>query len=89
MNQRPPVRVRFRYNLETGEVEEFIIDDNAPEQSEAYHDGVAEILAGRLGRRLEIQNAGAIRLNRETAVQRLSEEKKPDEKQERKGSLES
>ncbi len=56
--KRPRVRVRFKYNMDTGEIEEFIIDDNAPGASENYHDGVAEIIASRLSRNPEFEDAG-------------------------------
>jgi plasmid stabilization system protein ParE len=56
------VRIRFKYNKDTGEIEEFIIDDQAPAASEAYHDDVAHAIAGRLGRDPEIEDAGPVRL---------------------------
>ena len=62
--KRPRVRIRFKYNLDTGEVEEFIIDDNAPAASEAYHDKVAEAISSRLARQPEIEDAGPMRLPR-------------------------
>lgn len=62
MNQpRPRVRIRFRYNIDTGEIEEFIIDDQAATASEAYHDKVAHALASRLGRDPAIEDAGPVR----------------------------
>jgi len=60
--KRPRVRIRFKYNVDTGEIEEFIIDDNAPAASEAYHDKVAQAIAGRLARHSEIEDAGPVRL---------------------------
>jgi plasmid stabilization system protein ParE len=60
--RRPRVRIRFTYNKDTGEIEEFIVDDQAPEASEAYHDDVARAVAGRLGRDPEIEDAGPGRL---------------------------
>ena len=59
--QRPRVRIRFQYNMETGEIEEFLIDDNALAASEEYHDKVAQAIAGRLGREPQIEDAGLIR----------------------------
>ncbi len=53
--QRPPVRVRFRYNVDSGEIEEFVVDDNAPDRSEDYHDKMAQAFAGRLGRHPDIE----------------------------------
>ncbi|HLN26519.1 MAG TPA: hypothetical protein VK395_02100 [Gemmataceae bacterium] len=55
---RPRINIRFRYNFATGEVEEFLIDDNAPDRSEAYHDQVAQAVAGLLTRNPEIIDAG-------------------------------
>ncbi len=62
--QRPPVRVRFRYNVDTGEIEEFIVDDNAPDRSEDYHNKVARAFAGQLSGNAEIEDAGRIRYRR-------------------------
>ena len=59
--QRPRVRIRFRYNVDTGEIEEFIIDDQAPAASEAYHDKVAHTIAARLAREPNIADAGRLR----------------------------
>ncbi len=61
-NKRPPVRIRFKYNVDTGDIEEFIIDDNAAAASEAYHDKVARAIASRLGRESDIVDAGPVRL---------------------------
>ena len=60
-NKRPPIRIRFRYNVDTGEIEEFIIDDNAAAASEAYHDKVARAIAGWLGHNPVIDDAGPVR----------------------------
>lgn len=67
--QRPKVRVRFKYNVDTGEIEEFIIDDNAPDRSESYHDQVARAFADPLGRHPEIEDAGRIRHRDRTAAE--------------------
>jgi hypothetical protein len=56
---RPPVRIRFKYNVDTGEIEELLIDDNAPDRSEAYHDKVAGAIASYLARRRDIEDAGS------------------------------
>lgn len=58
--QRPRIRIQFKYNVDTGEIEEFIVDDNARAASEAFHDKVAKAVAGRLGRRPDIDDAGPI-----------------------------
>ncbi|MDM8523558.1 hypothetical protein QUF80_09330 [Desulfococcaceae bacterium HSG8] len=60
--KRPRIRVRFKYNTDTGEIEEFIIDDNAPGASEAYHDGIARAIAARLSKHPEIEDAGNLSL---------------------------
>jgi len=56
--QRPRVTIRFRYNVETGEIEDFIIDDQAATASESYHDQVAQAVAGCLDRQPRISDAG-------------------------------
>ena len=62
--KRPPIRVSFKYNKDTGEIEEFIVDDNAPTASETLHNRIAEAISSRLGRRPEIEDAGNVRLPR-------------------------
>ncbi|MBN2332415.1 MAG: hypothetical protein JXO49_12575 [Deltaproteobacteria bacterium] len=57
-SQRPKVTIQFKYNMDTGEIEEFIVDDHASAASEQYHDQVAKAVAGRLGRNPEIADAG-------------------------------
>ena len=57
-NKRPSVKIKFKYNIETGTIEEFIIDDNAAGASEEYHDRVAEKIAELLARNPEIFDAG-------------------------------
>ena len=57
-DKRPPVKIKFKYNLETGTIEEFIIDDNAAGASEEYHDRVAAKIAELLARNPEIFDAG-------------------------------
>lgn len=56
--QRPKVTIRFKYNLNTGEIEEFIIDDHAPTARESYHDQIALSVASRLVANPEIADAG-------------------------------
>lgn len=56
--KRPRIRIRFKYNRETGVIEDFIIDDNAPTASEEYHDQVAQAIAALLGRAPAIADAG-------------------------------
>ena len=60
MPDRSPIRVRFRYNLETGDIE-FIVDDTDPGASEEYHEKVAAAIARFLERHPEIQDAGHMR----------------------------
>jgi len=57
-NQRPKIKVRFKYNIETGEVEEFIVDDNAPFASEEQHDQIARIIAQKISCHPDIYDAG-------------------------------
>ena len=59
--KRPPVRIRFKYNIDTGEIEEFIIDDNAVTASEDYHDKVANVVAQHLAHEPHIEDAGPVR----------------------------
>lgn len=57
-NKRPPVKIKFRFNLETGTIEQFIVDDNAVGASEEYHDRVALAVGDLLARKVEIKDAG-------------------------------
>jgi hypothetical protein len=52
------VRIRLKYNLQTGEVEELLIDDNAPMGTEDYHDEVAQAVARNLVRQPVVEDAG-------------------------------
>jgi len=70
--RRPPVRIRFRFNVDTGETE-FIIDDGAPDRSEEYHDNVAQAIASYLARHPEIEDAGAIRHQIEQGRQAITD----------------
>ncbi len=54
--------MRFKYDTDTGEIVEFIVDDNAPSGSERYHEAVARAVAEKLGKNIEIAGAGAVRL---------------------------
>ena len=56
--KRPPVKIKFKYNLETGDIEQFIVDDNAAGASEEYHDRVALAIGDLLAHRAEIEDAG-------------------------------
>ncbi len=84
MKKRPRVRIRFKYNTDTGEIEEFIIDDNAPAASEGYHNGVARAIASRLGSQPEIEDAGAISLSETLTPQTTPENEKNKEKRNEK-----
>ncbi len=68
-SQRPPVKIRFRFNYETGRIEDFIIDDQAAGASEEYHDRVAEKIASLLARDPEIFEAGPRRRARALAAE--------------------
>ncbi len=56
--KRPPVKIKFRFNLETGTVEQFVVDDNAVGASEDYHDRVALAVGDLLARKVEVKDAG-------------------------------
>ena len=58
MSKRNPVTIRFRFNKDTGQVEEFLIDDGDRTASEAYHNKIARAIAGELFRRPNIVDAG-------------------------------
>ena len=79
MGERPPVRIRFKYNVDNGEVE-FIVDDNAASASEEYHEKVTRAVAGLLSRNPEIQDAGPVRQQSQgsrTVQPGKTEEEKP------------
>jgi hypothetical protein len=67
------VRVRFRYNSRTGEVETFVVEDLADGQPVPGHDDLHEALASDVGRvvdphpRIAEEAAGAVPVNR-TAI---------------------
>ncbi len=85
-SKRPPVRIRFRFNVETGETE-FVIDDDAPDRSEEYHDKVAEAIAGFLSRHPEIKDAGNIRHRMERERQEKENVEKKRDVNEEKNTL--
>ena len=58
MSERKPVTIRFRFNQDTGQIEEFLIDDGDRTAPEEYHNKIARAIAGRLFRRPEIVDAG-------------------------------
>jgi hypothetical protein len=58
MPERKPITIRFRFNQDTGQIEEFLIDDGDRTAPEAYHDRIARAIAGELFRRPEIVDAG-------------------------------
>ncbi len=55
--QRPSVRIRLRYDMESGAFD-LIVDDSAPDMPEDYHDRVAEMVANFLTRNPQISDAG-------------------------------
>jgi len=77
--KRPSVRIRLRFNVDTGETE-FIIDDGSPDRSEEYHDNVAQAIASYLARHPEIEDAGAIRHQIEQGWRAITDRFKQDEK---------
>ncbi|MGB1251010.1 MAG: hypothetical protein ACPG8W_10380 [Candidatus Promineifilaceae bacterium] len=56
--KRPPIRIKFRFDTETGMID-LVVDDSAPDQTEAYHDRVAMAVAQLLARNPQISDAGA------------------------------
>ena len=70
-NKRPPVKIKFKYNLETGAIEQFIVDDNAAGASEEYHDRVALAIGDLLAHRVEIKDAGPRHLAARTAGKKV------------------
>lgn len=81
--KRAPVRISFKYNKDTGEVVEFIVDDSTPEASEEYHDKVAEAISSRLSRSPDIRDAGHILHEEEppTVVTSTGGEKKNEQEE--------
>jgi hypothetical protein len=63
---RPSIRIRFRFDVDTGEIE-LIVDDQAPDRTEEYHDKAAALIARFLARNPDVRDAGHIRyrLNQE------------------------
>ncbi len=84
--KRPPIRVRFRFNVDTGDLE-LIIDDDSPDRSDAYHDQVAEAIASYLARNPDIEDAGAIRHRLDQEWQALIEAHEKKEKEPEKDTL--
>lgn len=78
--KRSPIRIRFRFNVDTGETE-FIIDDGSPDRSEEYHDNVAQAIASYLTRHPEIEDAGSLRHQIEQGWQAITDVTKRNEKQ--------
>jgi hypothetical protein len=58
MSARKPVTIRFRFNQDTGQIEQFLIDDGDRTAPEEYHNRIAQAIAGRLFRRPQIEDAG-------------------------------
>jgi hypothetical protein len=67
-SHRPKVTVRFKYNIDTGDIEEFIVDDNQPGASEEHHDKIAAIVAKMISCQADIQDAGHIRHTRDQGM---------------------
>ena len=60
-SEKKPVNIRFRYNKVSGEIEDLIVDDNAPNAPEEQHDQIADLIARQLGVNATIEDAGPIR----------------------------
>lgn len=78
--KRPPVRIRFKYNVDTGEIEEFIVDDNAASAPDSYHDAVARQVAGCLSRDVRLRDAGPGRLSEAEPAQAAGESPKTEDR---------
>lgn len=87
-DKRPPIKVRFHFNLETGEME-LIIDDNAPHLSEEYHDRIAAALASYLGRNPDIEDAGPRHLLEQEQTARRAAQTQREQRRERERGLET
>jgi hypothetical protein len=85
--KRPSIRVRFRFNIDTGAME-FIVDDNSPDRSEDYHDKVAEAIAGFLARNPDIRDAGHIRYRLDQEWHDLTQAYEQKEDEESRQTLE-
>jgi len=73
--KRPTIKVKFKYNIDTGQIEQFIIDDNAPTASEEYHDKVSKLIAQTLAKHPEVSDAGNIRFVDKGVTGKLSNDK--------------
>jgi len=83
---RPPVRIRFHFNVDTGEMD-LIVDDSSPDGSEEYHDKVTQAIASYLARNPEIEDAGHIRGRLDREWQALVAAYEQKEKQARQEAL--
>lgn len=79
-SSKKSVLIRFRYNKESGEIEDLIVDDNTPNASEAFHDQVAELVASQLGAKAVIQDAGSIRFESSSIRTTSPREQRPQTK---------
>ncbi len=64
MSERQPITIRFRFNKETGQIEEFLVDDGERSAPESYHDQFTRLVAGELFRNPQIEDAGADAVHR-------------------------
>ena len=77
--KRPSIKIKFKYNLETGAIEQFIVDDNAAGASEEYHDRVALAIGDLLAHHAEIEDAGPRHLATQISDRKISAEIKDRE----------
>ncbi len=82
-----PTRVRFRLNKLSGEIEEFIVDDQDRNLPEAEHDRIATEVAQVIARRPIVTPVGSAAGQPEVDVQintgdRETESDRPDTEQE-------
>jgi hypothetical protein len=84
MSERKPVTIRFRFNQDTGQIEEFLIDDHERAAPESYHDRIARAIAGQLFRNPQVVDAGAAAADAEpsqTTPEQTTEPQRDPERQ--------
>ena len=83
-----PTRVRFRFNKVSGEVEEFVVDDQDRRLPEAEHDRIAADVADLVAvspRIHEVMPGSAVPARREDQHEPEDEGKRERDKAEREG----
>ncbi len=80
MSEHKPITIRFRFNQDTGQIEQFLIDDGDRAAPEEYHNKIARAIAGRLFRRPQIEDAGI------ASVEQIPSALTPEEIRQRQGN---